>query len=601
MIRILFFIFFLVSTAYAAPEICGDGRDNDNSGVFGSCPVGEVNAMCGTGCDKLCDTNRIDADGDGYGVDGLAPWGAGKLAGKDCDDTDIQIYPGAPTIKGCAVGNFRTCQTDGTYSVCSPLSTFCPAGCSICRYFNKNTGNNSNPGTFASPWRDYLMFTSYYSGGDEPPGYFNITAGSTACFIETGGATYSDTYNYNGETRGLTIRNKNCGSGRCKVIGLPGTRFNIDLPGTVGSPIAATTVWASNNWEFINFKLSGNYTASGAFATDDSLSGLKIENACIQNNSTIRGSNGSGIQLNAVTTNTELNLVVLEDNFDPILNTDNQNIIIFRAENLKMWAIQSGYSTFVRNTNGSTFTRGDGIKFKHANPTSSFTLLGSNIQNAGTGIMTGAGNHTIRYNNFDTVNWAYGTLDVGGPTFQVGTKLFSNNTITNGAYTFIDVNKGWNLAGTPASDICTGDVVITPWVFENNLIVDNIASYGGDTNFIKISPYGPDVLFTDVSPTKLIYNTSCMFNPITALSMGKFSSNNGNLTCSGRGILGATYNFTDWQAQTHDTTSFNTNPLLDLDRRSTIGTCASFGFRTLSQINGPINRFNYQRRTKIKF
>jgi hypothetical protein len=69
------------NTYPGAPEIC-DGKDND--------------------CDTVVPSNETDDDppsGDGY-VE-CAPWvGPPGLQGNDCDDTDPNIYPGAPETQG---------------------------------------------------------------------------------------------------------------------------------------------------------------------------------------------------------------------------------------------------------------------------------------------------------------------------------------------------------------------------------------------------------------------------------------------------------------------------------------------------------------------
>jgi hypothetical protein len=62
-----------------APEICGDGKDNNCNGI--------VDDGC-AGC--------VDDDGDGYGVGD----GCGPLLQRDCDDNDPLTHPGAPEICG---------------------------------------------------------------------------------------------------------------------------------------------------------------------------------------------------------------------------------------------------------------------------------------------------------------------------------------------------------------------------------------------------------------------------------------------------------------------------------------------------------------------
>ncbi len=82
-----------------APEICGDGVDNDCDGVIDDDGLG-------------AGTWYPDADGDGYGVDAprsacVQPAGhiASLANGIDCDDTDPDVNPGATEICFDAIDN----------------------------------------------------------------------------------------------------------------------------------------------------------------------------------------------------------------------------------------------------------------------------------------------------------------------------------------------------------------------------------------------------------------------------------------------------------------------------------------------------------------
>lgn len=116
-----------------APEICGDGIDQDCDGKDLDCDDADEDGdgysvnegdcddhdplrnpgrleTCGDGIDQDCDgrdlpCEEVDHDGDGYSV-----------ADGDCDDTNAQIYPGAP--EHCGDGIDQDC--DGEDAECFP-------------------------------------------------------------------------------------------------------------------------------------------------------------------------------------------------------------------------------------------------------------------------------------------------------------------------------------------------------------------------------------------------------------------------------------------------------------------------------------------------
>ncbi len=126
----------LVSSPYVHAADIGCGRDTDRSGAV----------------DNMCPGS--DTDFDGFTV-----------AQGDCDDTDWSIQPGRVTTKGCSAGEYRTCKASGAgYTACiaSATTPYCPAGdhttttgksALACKYINYSTGNDSNAGTYASPWK----------------------------------------------------------------------------------------------------------------------------------------------------------------------------------------------------------------------------------------------------------------------------------------------------------------------------------------------------------------------------------------------------------------------------------------------------------------
>lgn len=114
-----------------ATELCGNSVDEDCSGIANSCPT-------------VCDT-----DGDGHDV---IPNGTCNTGGDDCDDTNININPGATEI--CGNGIDEDCSgSDLACSLCIP--TTCLAIGKICGIWQNGTGTGCNnmdcgtcPGTY---------------------------------------------------------------------------------------------------------------------------------------------------------------------------------------------------------------------------------------------------------------------------------------------------------------------------------------------------------------------------------------------------------------------------------------------------------------------
>lgn len=108
----LMFLLLSVSTSAFAgnldndEEICGDGYENvSNPYSYGACPSSthmNTYPWAPAGCDRLC-------TGDDQDADGFPAW-------LDCNDKDKTIFPGRDTTDGCSAGQWRTCNTGGTYS-----------------------------------------------------------------------------------------------------------------------------------------------------------------------------------------------------------------------------------------------------------------------------------------------------------------------------------------------------------------------------------------------------------------------------------------------------------------------------------------------------
>lgn len=610
--RFIFSLFLITCTArnvFAWPELCGDGFPNSNSGgTFGSCAAGYVDAQSGTGCDLLCPEG--DKDGDLYAVSG--PTAAGVLAGlsgNDCDDTDRSIYPGIATTKGCPAGQYHTCQASGAYDSCAPLVGAYADKCLHRYYIDATDGSNSNPGTFTLPWKDQRMFST---NDVNPLGWHQPVAGD--CFIYKTSAVNNTVGTIFGKTVGLFLYNNDCTvDNPCRILNLPGTKPVLSFPGTLGNPATALYFYSSNNWEFGGIEVTGNYADANGFTPNagilmvDASTNIHFFNMLVHDNSCVRNNNCEGLSI-GTSSNVSMDQSLFWDNYDPVtvVSEPGNNVRNFSSVNSSARG-----STFIF-THGSP-QNGHNWDEKHSTPYTSTTLIGCSFQGGTFGVATGAPNYNIRYSRFDNNTYHFGSYDLGGPTFQGGrpvaspgnpvipsSKVFSDNTLTNGRFAYIKPTKAYNLNGTNAIDDCSGDVVFSDFTFERNVVFDTTTGYSGDAEFFDVNNYVSDSLFRDlVGAGKLKLANNCEFNPNTALLYSVTASNDGSPACGGRGTRGRTFTgLAAWQAGDStgptytapysipptDIGSVSVNPSIDAYGRAVAAECKNYGSRKLDDV-----------------
>jgi len=594
LLALLIFTLSLSVRAEALTDVCGDGWNNvANAFVFGACPVGYINAQTGVGCDKLC--LGLDADGDAYATTGLMPWGNGLPLGSDCDDTNPGIYPGRTTTSGCPVGEFRTCQVAGTYDACQPIANFGSTLCTNRYYIDPVAGNNANPGTFASPWADQRMFST---NDVNPGGHHAPVAGD--CFIYKAG-TNATAGTVSGQLIGVHLQGKNCSMAQpCRIMGLPGVRPVFDYAGVAGNHINPFYSLNSDYWVIQDLLVTGNYCDTNAFTTDAgcvyiSSDDVTLRDLVVINNDGVRPNNLGGV-ISHSTTNFLMFNSVLGDNYDTTSSgQNNANYTDFRSINAKLINVSSYYSTPASSVAAA-------FKQKHANVNSSISFVGGKVQGANWAAYEISGpNHTIVRTIVSDSEVSYVNADLGGPGYMIGGKVFEDSTVINSRLAEIRPHKAWNLNGTAAADPCSGDPVLTNWNFSRVVIVDNKAVYLQDSEMVTLHNYGPDQFYTDtVTGNKLLFSNGCTFNTLgTPIVYSIFRSNNGDLSCSGRGNLGsAPANFLAWQAAGFDVGTVNLDPVLDGSFRATTGSCSGKGYRQLGDVGvpaggggGPISKY----------
>jgi hypothetical protein len=511
-------VLFFVQSAWAVDAECG--YDTDHDGTITLCTNG-------------------DNDRDGF-----------TTAQGDCDDTNDAIYPGRATTTGCSANEAKDCPLSGSgvYSACSS-GGWKPEGCTTPFYIAATGGNNSNAGTIAAPWLNYLMFVTRYSGG-EPPGARNPVAGD--CFIFRTG-TYSDTYTYDASTMGLFIRNKDGTSGSpIQIAAFPGEVVNFD-PSTAVPPIA---ILQSDYWRVIGVRASntngvGTYTGNnGAINLTEDL-GSRVHGTTIFNIDGNQAGNLAGIHTNdcddcQVTNNHIYDVYDSAADGGAGTTENNSAIVDFNSSNLRI----------ARNkiTNSAT-GRSNCIKKKHCNTTvTTRTEIDWNYCYQATPdlesyVIGSCGSLSLHHNKTAGTpagNYALSTRDFGGPTnFSLASVVEYN-----------DFDAGVNYR--PSKDSAGGATTFANFVTQYNLIKDSRAS----GNMISFCPDGTEAYFTDlVTGAKTTWNNNCYDLPnVATFPYDVFGNPSGGTTYCGIGTAGASgaagTTFAGWAETGSSETSF---------------------------------------------
>lgn len=565
--------------ATASVEICGNGVDDTCSGKYGSCGAGYVDAKYGkNGCDKLCDSADHDQDGDGYTSTGSD----GFYAGTDCDDTDITIYPGVSTTSGCSSGQWRTCQTNGTYTSCSS-SDYCPSGCTTCRYIDAASGNNSNNGqTVATAWADYRNFTSYYTGGDEPAGYEAPVAGRCYLFLD---GTYSYTYAFNTDTVGMFIKSVDGNSGQhIKFENYVGHNPILKVPGTSGAPRVPLVVEFASFIDVAGFSFMGNYCDGvrepNAFCIGvDSAADVTVSRMRGYNNQGVTSSNFSAMGASSASDRVNFHHNWLHNNYLPGGSGKDTQLMFFRGV---------GNVAYKNTLAMSVANEADLIRQKHANFDSTISVRGNSLSGGIFAVSLAGPNFEISNNRVigATVK-AFHMADNGGTSFQTGTMLIQNNTILSARLLEYNPQLGYNTDNTSAADQCSGNPTPGTLTVSNNVIVDNVATYPGESEMFTMMTYGPDSLRTAfLTSGKTIFNGNCYYNGVASdIVWAAYSSNNGDTSCSGRGSFGQSWSdFATWVAAGYETGSYEEDASLNGYNKATSTHCASRGWNFLPAV-----------------
>lgn len=562
----------------AAPEECGNGIDDplqtggSANGTKGACPAGYMDPIVGNGCDKQCPGN--DKDNDGYADDGST--GTSGTTYIDCAPTDRSIYPGVYTTSGCGGGQYRKCQTDGTYTSCT--SSTLAQGSHANYYIDCTSGNDANAGSYASPFKT-LGKVSGGSGASGLPAspvtlqaddYVYIIGGTCNTTISASSATgYTSLavlaeLNASGSSghpivfaiypgSSPTFANTNGGA----IVGT-GSYYEFRGNGTSLFNLSTSRTSAANAMAISFTGNSTSHVLDGVYVHDNSMHGDNNDscvyfphtNGAVVNHSyfyNCKRSTGNVDNIGAIT---------WLDNHDTANECQNHSAMW----NTVWWDTED-------DTNG-----GNCFKEKH----------GCNSADVG------SNKHQIKYNScinarhaihwegsslrFDS-NHIYGTPTIlyligagGADDSKHEDNEFTNNTVNNSSF------LSWNL---PTFLATSQHLTIT-----GNVFIDNKASYvaGNSEGILSIAGYGSDANKTTMeSNSQLTVNNNCYYNASTAINICYFCQTSGGWGPAG--AAGSNYGLTAWKALSpgYDASSYEENPTLSSDLLATSTNCSGKG------------------------
>lgn len=546
-------LLFVAVDAWALVEIPANGVDDDGSGGDAAGPEG-------------------DADLDGYCAAGYEGC---YYAGTDCDDTNGHIYPGVQIATGCSGSDYKTCQSDGSYTSCTtgPL-----AEGTRNYYVNPATGSDTTgDGSYANPWATFRKVCSYYSAGQRPSGWIGLTADDYVYLVGNTDLNARHDYNVN-ELSACKLRTVNASSGNPVVFKrYPGSTAKIDMQATYGSDNAAGFVILQSSYITLdNFEITG-VTGSGVAIEEATY--VDVGRVTIYDVDGEEDNNVSAFSSTAGS-NVTLHHSKLYDTYDqrePAGNElgNNSNIVFFHSTsgtgvNTKVLYNMS-YYTAAWDDSGSN-ARGNTLKVKHTNSLASYLFKGNRLWNSYAGGIEVGANDLIAEDNFIAgARSCIGYKDLGGTT------IFSDGTIFR-YNTCIDTDSAIDY-----QPVTTWAAVESPG-WENNVF--RVLS-----SAVSVSRYGDATLYTDVVGGGKLDNiqNNCYYDATDSSLTNGFC-----LFCGNPGPDGATYNFAGWQSAGYDAGSSNQTQTFDSMWRATNGDCDDKGWMrginaTSSTIKGSMN------------
>lgn len=498
-----------------------------------------------------------DGDHDGYATDG-----SGVETGTDCDDHDRFDYVGVAVGCNVATGTknqtnpdgWKVCQSNGTYTTCTANSTtpYCPSGCLSCKYWDAGSGNDSNPGTYASPYQTAAKFTS-----------LTFSAGSCN-FLKAG--TYTDQLLIATSEDGTAVN-------RNKLENYPGH-----------TPVLTPNKRAINlsggaYWDIAGFEVTGNNCRLGADSVYDGgcvalqeMPYVNVSRMHIHDNRTNRTGNGNGLLLHGCTSPIAHHNVIYGNYDETTTPKEGIGILAMRGTNYLLH--HNVLLTRLAEESSRPFFN------KHANYSSSYTLR----DNITSGYVTNAiaGRQVTLQRNLFLVT-GISNSDNGGLTYT-GDWLVEDNTFESTSLFLWNPTFKYNETEVSGGDsnLCFGEYIPGDVVFRRNVFLNDGGAWTGERAVYNIHTYGPDGIYARVWTAGIFKpSDSCYFKAGVDFQANVFASNNGNTDCSStaRGNNGQTYStFASWVSASGETGSYYEDPQLDIYHRATSTNCADKGW-----------------------
>ena len=428
----------LPAVAVAADDFCGVDTDRNGS-VDNACP-------------------EPDKDHDGYPSSSsyAGPYGSDV----DCDDSDFFVYPGIETAGGCSAGNYRTCQANGTFSSCSPVSAFtCHSG-SGSTYWVGSSGVTTACGSNGTPCNWFCFSNSALTCYHAP------VAGD--CIVFKSGS-YTGNWSDGGTTRQLYFYNKD-GTLSNPIIfrNEPGSRPVLN--GTSTAPNDVNILYSEDS-DYVTvrgFEIDGtsDYSSAGIHITGGIAP--KVFDNYIHHIGGKSDNNLSCVNARAGNVGVSIHHNLMKDCYE-VGDATNQNSGAVTVMD------DTGVVSVVDNVVVNSTPVGYGLRIKHASDTCTPTISRNFVKNVSQYAFKSENKDTTVKNNWvkncDAMALAYGGIGTTSGWFK--DSVFSYNTLQLcGLANFSPV---WT--DSLGHQSYSGATVFTA---DHNIMEDDNASYDGD-------------------------------------------------------------------------------------------------------------------------
>ena len=418
---------------------------------------------------------------------------------------------------------------------------------SKCYYLDGTNGSDTNPGTYAAPWKSFANVFSYYNTSQRPAGWKALAPG--------------DFVYLTGELSQKIVHNPACTS-QCVVA----ISYFSAVNGAAGKPITLKSYPGQRasigpsagkmGGEGINLFNSKFWNISGIEFQNVTGVGLGIEtdqdvvisDLLVHNNASgVQSGNPAGIKIRV-----SKNVEVYGSTFYE--NVENPVVLQMRGNGIQLFAntgfIKIHDNTFYQLARHPIYTAvggtptgatrfGNCLMYKHASPDPASTYeVWNNTFDQCDLIGSSTYNTHFHHNVVTRSSHGFRSKDFAGPTHQVN-NLIEFNTFYNGT-TGVHFDPSIQLAGEP-----------------NNIVAQKNIIYQSGVQVVQLNQYMSDVEYNAILP-EFNPDHNCYFVKSGAAPTFAFGWANGGAY----GTLGKIFSLAEWQAMGKDVNSkINQDPL----------------------------------------